>query len=472
MARTGGGVSWTRLAAVVVVGLVVWLLPSPAGITRQAWHLLAIFVATIFGLVVKPMPLAAVAFLGLSTTAITGTLTIAQALSSFSHPTIWLMVSAFFMSRGFIKTGLGARVAYGFVAVLGRRTLGLAYGLAATDLVLAPAIPSNTARAGGVLYPVVRSIAGSFQSEPADGSARRIGAFLITTAFQSNVITSAMFLTSMTANPLAADLAAGLGISLTWRTWALAAIVPGLLSLLVVPWLIYVLYPPEIRATPAAAALARGRLADMGPVTKQEWLMAVLFVAVVGLWIVGDRLSLHETTVALAGVAVLLIGGVLEWEDVLAEKGAWDVLIWFAALLAMATHLAQFGLVKWFADAMSGAVNGMGWMPAFLVVSLAYFYGHYFFASNTAHVAALYAPFLTVAVAAGAPPLAAALVLAFFSSLFSSMTHYGTGPAPMYFGSGYVGTGTWWTLGALISVVNILIWLGVGGMWWKVLGVW
>jgi divalent anion:Na+ symporter, DASS family len=99
------------------------------------------------------------------------------------------------------------------MAALGRRTLGLGYGLIATDLVLAPAIPSNTARAGGIVFPLVRASAKAFGSEPDDGTAHKIGAFLVQAAFQGNVITSAMFLTAMAANPLAAKLAGQMHIN-------------------------------------------------------------------------------------------------------------------------------------------------------------------------------------------------------------------------------------------------------------------
>jgi DASS family divalent anion:Na+ symporter len=112
------------------------------------------------------------------------------------------------------------------------------------------------------------------------------------------------------------------------------------------------------------------------------------------------------------------------------------------------------------------------WLPAFLVISLIYFYSHYFFAGNTAHISSMYAAFLAVSLAVGTPPLLAALVLAFFSNLFSSMTHYGTGPAPVLFGAGYVGLRDWWRMGAMVSVVNITIWLLVGGLWWKLLDLW
>jgi DASS family divalent anion:Na+ symporter len=461
-----------RLAVPVVVALALWFVPAPDGVEARAIHLLAIFIATIVGIILKPLPMGAVALIGICATAVTRTLSIGEALTGFGNTVIWLIVLAFFISRGFIKTGLGARIAYLFMAWLGRRSLGLSYGLIATDLVLAPAIPSNTARAGGVIFPILRSVAQAYDSRPEDGTARRIGAFLTKASFQGTVITSAMFLTAMAANPLAAQLARDQGISITWTQWAVAALVPGLLSLALVPWLLYRLYRPEITETPNAAALARDHLRDMGPVSRGEWVMLVCFVLLLTLWILGDTLSLHTTVTAMLGLVILLMSGVLEWDDILNEKGAWDTLVWFAALVMMASFLTQLGLIPWFSATVGGLFGETGWLPAFLALSLIYFYSHYFFASNTAHVSSMYAPFLGVALAVGAPPLLAALVLAFFSNLFSSMTHYGTGPAPVLFGAGYVDVIDWWRLGLVVSVVNVVLWLGVGGVWWKVIGLW
>jgi divalent anion:Na+ symporter, DASS family len=232
------------------IGAIIWFLPPPEGVEQAAWHLLAIFVATIVGIIAKPLPMGAVAMLGIMMTAMTNTLSVGDALSGFGNTTIWLIVIAFFISRGFIKTGLGARIAYLFMAVLGKKSLGLSYGLVASDLVLAPAIPSNTARAGGVVFPILVSIAKAYGSNADDGTARKLGAFLTKAAFQGTIITSAMFLTAMAANPLAAELAADQGVEITWTGWATAALVPGIVSLILVPLLIYKIYPPEITETP------------------------------------------------------------------------------------------------------------------------------------------------------------------------------------------------------------------------------
>ncbi len=436
-------------------------------------HLFAIFVATIVGIILKPLPMGAVAMIGIGCTAITGTLVVADSLSGFGDVVIWLIVLAFMISRGFIKTGLGARIAYNFMKLLGKRTLGLSYGLAATDLVLAPAMPSNTARAGGVLMPIMASIARAYGSRPGDGTERKLGAFLTLTTYQVDIVTSAMFLTAMAANPLAQKLAGDLKVTITWTGWMVAAIVPGLISLLVVPLIIYKLFPPEIKETPEAVEIAKSKLKELGPMKQTEWMMLGILVILLTLWIFAKQLGdLNATTAALIGLALLLLLGVLTWDDVKAETGAWDTLVWFAALVMMAGFLNKIGMIPWFSKSIGGMMVGKSWVVGFLVLALTYFYSHYFFASNTAHVASMYAAFLGVSIALGAPPVLAALVLAFFSNLFAGMTHYGTGPAPVLFGTGYVEVGTWWRYGLLLSVVNIVIWLGIGGLWWKFLNLW
>ncbi|WOF24406.1 anion permease [Microbacterium betulae] len=461
-----------RLAIPLVVGAAIWLVPAPAGVSPDAWHLFAIFAATIVGVIAKPLPMGAVTILGLVATLATGVLEPEEALSGFSNTTIWLIVVAFFISRGVIKTGLGSRLALFFVAKLGRSPLGVAYGLAATDLVLAPATPSNTARAGGIIQPIVRSISSAYGSEPGPSS-RRVGAFLTTSAFHVNAVTSAMFLTAMAGNPLAAQLAGDQGVELTWGLWALAALVPGLVSLIVVPLAVRLVYPPELTRTPEAAASARRDLGSLGRLSPGEIVMTGTIVGLLALWTLGDAfLGITATTTALIGLVVLLVTGVLTWDDIKAETQAWDTLVWFAVLVMMATQLNALGLIPWLSGQMSVIVGGMGWTTAFILLSLVYFFSHYLFASNTAHISAMYAAFLATAILAGAPPVLAALVLGFISSLFASVTHYSSGPAPVLFGAGYVPVGAWWRTGFLISLVNIAIWMGIGGVWTRILGLW
>lgn len=458
------------LLIVVGIGALLWFIPPPQGVKPEAWQLLAIFVATVAGFIAKPLPMGAVAVIGIVMTTLTGTLKIGEALSGFGNNVIWLIGAAFFISRAVIKTGLGARIAYLLMRLLGKKTLGLAYGLGIADLVLAPAMPSNTAREGGIIMPLIRSVAEVYDSTPTKGTERKIGSFLMMTAFQINIITSAMFMTAMASNPLAAELAGKAGVNISWGSWFLAAVVPGLISLILLPLIVYKLYGPEIKQTPEARELAEGKLREMGKMAAGEWITAGVIILLLGLWIFGQTWSIDATTAAFVGLAGLLLTGVLTWEDMLNEKGAWDTIVWFAALVMMATQLNSLGFIPWFGETMAGQVSHLEWATAFLLLALVYFYSHYLFASQTAHISAMYAPFLAIALTVGTPPVLAALVLAYFSNLFSSLTHYANGPAPVVFGTGYVSMGVWWGMGALISVVNIIIWVGAGSVWWKLIG--
>ncbi|CAN6334186.1 unnamed protein product [Urochloa humidicola] len=469
------GAAIKPLLATIATGVLVWFIPAPSGVPRNAWQLLAIFLSTVVGIITQPLPLGAVALLGLGAAVLTRTLTFAAAFSAFGDPIPWLIALAFFFARGFIKTGLGSRVAYAFVAAFGSSSLELGYALVFAEALLAPAIPSVSARAGGIFLPLVKSLCEACGSRSGDGTERRLGAWLMLTCFQTSVISSAMFLTGMAANPLSANLTqATIGQGIGWTLWAKAAIVPGLLSLVLVPLILYVIYPPEVKSSPDAPRLAKERLAKMGPMSKQEKIMAGTLLLTVGLWIFGGMLNVDAVSAAILGLSVLLISGVVTWKECLAESVAWDTLTWFAALIAMAGYLNKYGFISWFSETVVKFVGGLGlsWQLSFGVLVLLYFYSHYFFASGAAHIGAMFAAFLSVSSALGTPSLFAAMVLSFLSNIMGGLTHYGIGSAPVFYGAGYVPLAQWWGYGFVISVVNIIIWLGAGGFWWKMIGLW
>jgi DASS family divalent anion:Na+ symporter len=200
--------------------------------------------------------------------------------------------------------------------------------------------------------------------------------------------------------------------------------------------------------------------------------MLLVFCAVAVLWITSPIHGIHYAVVALLGISALLLCGVLNWDDVTAERGAWDVFIWFGGLVGMAQALGASGVTQRFAESTAGLTRGWPWAAGLGILLIVYFYSHYGFASITAHAAAMYTPFLVVSLGAGAPPFLAALSLAYFSNLAASLTHYGTTPAPIYFGAGYVKQQTWWRLGLIASFLNIAIWVVVGFAWLKVLHWW
>lgn len=467
-----------RFLVALALGVTLWFLPAPAGLALAAWHMFAIFIATVVGIMSEALPKGAIAVLGITATALTrvaapGTTTdaLARALAGFSEPTLWLIVIAFLIARGFIKSGLGARVAYHFVRRFGKTTLGLSYALIATDALLSPIIPSNTARGGGVIFPVVRSLVGAFGSQPEHGTERKIGSFLIFASFQGDCLTSALFLTAMAGNPLAQQFARASGVELGFAVWALAASVPVAVALFLVPLYLYRAYPPEIRATPEAREWASARLAELGPVSRNERVMLTTFALLLGLWVSGERLGIHPTTAAFVGLGALLVGGVLTWEDVKKEQGAWDVLIWFSVLVMMAKNLNDFGFTGWIGSEMAGRLRGLSWPPVFVLLVVSYCFVHYFFASQVAHIAALYGVFLAVGISLGVPGGLLALSLCFASNYFASTTIYGTSVAPIYFESGYIPLSDWMKHGLVILLINLAIFLGPGTLWMKLVGI-
>lgn len=454
-----------------VAAVAIWLLPH-AGFDASAWGLLCLFAATVAGLITRPLPAGALLLIMIAVASAAGLIGIQDALSGFANVTIWLIVVAFIFARGFLQTRLGERIAYTIVKRIGGSPLRLGYAIVLANFVMAPMTPSNTARAGGILFPVTVNVARAFGSEPGP-TAALMGAFLMQTLYHGDLVVSAMFLTATAPNPLVAELTRqASGIDVTWTMWAYAAAVPGVVSLALVPYLVYRFCPPVLHDTAAAQRLAAERLHGMGPMTGAERAMIAIFTGVLSLWLTAELHGLSATTVAFIGLASLLLTRVLTWQDILDERGAWDALIWFGGLVMLAAQLEKSGLPKAFATAASGLVSGWSWWWALIVLLIVYVYAHYAFASLVAHVTAMFPAFFAVAVGLGAPPLLAALAYGFMSSLNAAMTHYGTGPAPIIFGAGYVSQGDWWRIGFLMSLVHLAVWLPVGFLWWKVIGLW
>jgi DASS family divalent anion:Na+ symporter len=456
---------------VLVPGLLLYHFPL-AGLSPAQAHVFGIFAATIVALVVQPVRMGVSVLVAMTLLAVTGALPPARVLGGFSNVTVWMIFTAFLFSKAVTVTGFGTRVAYLFIERFARSPLGLAYSLGAAGLVLAPFIPSDTGRGGGVIYPITRSVAAAFGSEPG-ASARRIGSFLMLSGFHSTYTASAMFLTGMAANPLIAGFALKIAhVELSWLRWFSGSIVPGLVTLAVVPWLLMRLARPEIADTTAARVYAADQLARMGPLTVSERWLTVVMLAVMTGWVTFPWHGIPNAFVALSGLCALLLARVITWDDLLGEGRAWDALIWFAPMVMMSEVLNENGTMALLSQRLFGALVGWPWPLALVVLVAAYCYVHYGFASLTAQVSALYPGFLAAALAAGVPPTAAALPLAYFSNLNAAMTHYGTGSAPVFFGAGYVRQGEWWRIGFVISVANLVIWLGVGSIWWKLVGIW
>jgi L-tartrate/succinate antiporter len=455
-----------RALAPVMVAVALALAPAPPGLALPAWRLFALFAGVIVGVITEPVPAAVVGLIGLLVAAASGAFgDAAEAtrwlLTGFSDATVWLIFAAFMFSLGFERTGLGRRLALLLVRRLGGSALGLGYAITLGDLVLAPFIPSNSARSGGIVLSVVRAIPPLYGSQPGP-TARRIGAYLIATAFAATAITSSLFLTALAPNLLAVSLIQkSTGLVIGWWEWLRGSLPTGFLLIAVTPWLIHRFYPPEIRRSPDVPAWAARELAAMGPPSRSERIMAALALLALGLWVLGGR-WLSPTAVAIGIVVLMVILRVVTWDEILGHRAAWNILVWFATLITLADGLARSGFVAWGASRVALGVSTLSGVAAMIALLAAFFILHYLFASITAHVAALLPVTLAVAVAVpGLPVRTFALLLCYSLGLMGILTPYATGPAPLFYGSAFLPARSFWILGAALGLLFLAALLGV-----------
>ena len=461
-----------------VYAATVYLLPWPASVKAGGSRLTGLFLVTIVGSILEPIPAGAIVLLAVTLAALIGGLTMGEALAGYSNPTVWLVLVAFFISRAFIHTGLARRIALFFVKRFGKTTLGVAYSLAASDMVLASMIPSNGARSAGVVLPIVRAIADLYGSHPIGsspgaGTADRLGSFLMTGVYQAVCITSGMFITGQVSNFLARDMALQAGYEITFYSWIQASIVPAVLSLLAIPLVALWINKPSIRRTPEASAFAAGELMKLGPLKRGEKIVIGVFLVVGFFWVTSRQSwGVDVTVTALLGCMALLVTGVLTFDDIRGESAGWAIFIWYGGLYRLAQGMNDAGVTRAFADGVGAALGGYGWPTLFGATILIYFYAHYAFASITAHMVSMFPAFLALLVTQGDPLGLTVWTFAFLANMSAGLTHYGTTPGPVYFAQNYVTLKRWWLVGLVSSVVNLLIWTTAGFAWWKFLGIW
>ena len=460
-------IRWAVPAAILVV---LYCLPAPSGLKPEAWHMFAIFAATIAGILAAPIASGALMFIGLALTYFTGTLGLGDVLKGFSSGTVWMIFSAYVLSLGFVQSGLGRRIAYKMLSLFGGSSLGVAYSLGIADLIMAPAMPSVTARSGGIILPVAKSINQVLSSQPGP-TGKKIGDFLIMTCFQFTPITGSLFLTGMAANPLCASLARdGLGVELSWGSWFYAALVPSLLCFLLMPLLTYKFMNPDLKRTPEAKVMGREELAKMGPMTMQEKLVSVGFVLALLGWGTCLITGYNANAIGLGLVAFLFVTNAVAWKDVLNDKAAWDTVVWFGAIISLAGGLTKLGFITWMSSSFASSLGGLDWVTTFLILGLAYIYLHYVFATASGHVAAMYVPFASVAIAAGAPATMVAICFAIFSNFMWGITEYAGGPGPIYFGQGYFERPRFYKINFCIVTFCVAVVFSTGMLWWKLIG--
>lgn len=463
-----------KLVAVLLIPIIVWNIPAPQGLETDTWHLVAIYLGLLAGLIFKPLsePIITLVIVGFAVMFMdTNTL-----LSGYGDSMAWFLAAVTIVCTAFVKTGLGKRMAYNLLLRSGNSTLGLGYLMMLTDLVLSPATGSNSSRTT-IIYPIFRNIAEGVDSYP-DKNPRKLGGYLTILAYVISQSTSALFLTGMATNAITASLALSmLDIRLTWGTWFIASIVPAGLVLLVGPWIVYKIYKPELKELSDVKVQARESLATMGKVTANEKKLFFIFILAILGWMFGPKLTflaLGTQNVGFVFLALVLVTGILNWNDVIGAKGAWNIFVWYGAFYGVATSLADAGFYTWLAEQLNKVlnltnVNGFLVIGILLIVSLAV---RYFFVSNSAFVASFYPVLFAIAMGTQANLMLLTLLLAFFASYGALLTHYGNGAGLIAFASEYVSQKEFWKIGTIMVGVALIIFLVIGLPYWKIIGFW
>lgn len=442
----------------------IFFTPAPEGLSSQAWQLFAVFMAAIFAVIVGAFPVLTASVLALAAAVLTGTLEPSEAYEGFAHATILLIVIAFLVARAVVKSGLGQRVGHAVVALFGGSTLGLVYSIFVVDAVIAPAFPSNTARSG-VLYPLIYSLAETAGASPNNPERRKLGGLLMFSGIASLSLSSSLWLTAMAANPLGAHIARPFGVEIDFLSWLVASSLPTLTAMALLPLLLYKLLPPEVTATPDAPAKAKEALALLGPLSGQERIVLSVFLAMVGLWAAAVPLGIDPTAVAFLGLGTLLATGVLSMEDISQEGDVLAIYLWFAILFTLSSQLNTLGFMSYVGQRLGGAMEGLSWQIAGLLLVVAYVLLHYLFVSQTAHLLSLLGVFLGVGVSLGVPAALLAFLLLFATNFFSAITPQGSSANLLFIGPGYLSEGELYRLGAQVTAFNLLVYLVVGVPW-------
>ena len=447
-----------------VLALGIWFWPIPAGLTRESWHLFAIFASAIVSVILNSFPLLTSSLLAVSAAVLTRTVDPAKAFAGFANQSVLLVVVAFLVANAVVKSGLGRRISLLVVSAFGRSTLGLGYSIFVTDAMIAPAFPSNTAR-GGVLYPIILSLAQNSGSIPDDEKNRRMGGYLMFCGMASLSVSSALWLTATSGNPIAVSLAEPYGVKINFGSWMLAASVPVLTMIALLPFILYKLFPPGVTETPDAPKAAREVLHSMGPLTRDEWFVTVAFTLMVTGWVMAGTLKLSLAAVAFAGLGALLATNVLTLEDINLQGGTLVTFIWLAVLFALSGQLNELGFMGFVGARLTSLLGGIAWPIAYVVLLGLYVVMHYMFVSQSAQILALFDVFLGVGVKTGVPAPLMAFALLFASSYFSTITPQGGSQNVIFVGSNYLTQLELYRLGLLTTAFCLLLFLVVGTPW-------
>ncbi|KAJ1645379.1 hypothetical protein J3B02_003032 [Coemansia erecta] len=511
----GSWKAWTQTAResrvvsalpALIIAILIAHLPAPEGLTDTSMRLLGVFAGVIMGLLTADYAMSVVLAVALLTLTLTQSFMCTTsdgrriecdrcrtvyrgksghwheykcdpiggsfdvAVSGFSNKVAWLVFTAFHIGKAVEKTGFGRRVSLALVQTMGKSAVGIGYAICVAEILLAPFIPSNTARGGGIIYPIVESVIESLGVDPQMGE-DPLGGFLSIVASHANLLSSSLFVTGMAGNPIVASKAASIfGIEFGFSEWFIGASIPTLLLLFLLSPIMHAYLRPSVDFAHLEREIQR-QSRDLGPVSAGEYKLCATLLCCLVLWVGTPYFGIDATVVAYMAIVVLvLVNDVLTWDDIIKNHKAWDTFFWLASFIVLAEQLSELGITEWIGNSLSKSLHNSSPLSSTLTLALVYFFSMYLFSSISSHVVAFVGPFFAAGHVLGCPPKLLAILMALFSSMAGVLTPFSTGSVAIYASQGYISQPKWFIIGLLTSVVIFSVILSVGLLWWKILG--
>jgi DASS family divalent anion:Na+ symporter len=420
--------------------------------------MIILFIASMMGIMLEVCEPCIMLFLSMCVASLSGVVEIKQCFSGFSNLVPWLILLALSLASVVTKTNLGIRLAYLFVKLFGKNMTGLSYSLVMTEFLAAPLIPSNTARGANIGLPLVTSIARYISSNSEKIQEKSIGSYLTILYSYSNAICSAIFVTAMISNAIIVEELGKIGIQMNWLAWSKFMIIPGICILLVLPFILRILYRHGVHDLGGLRELAAESYEAMGKLTQQEKCILSIFALMLLMWIFSEIIGIPIIVTVLIGITIFAMLGLLSMKEALSSYSTLNPVIMIGILISYVNCLATSGAIEWFNGLISSELGAFDKGLAFYLLTIIYYFTHYFFSGESSRIIALYVPFLSTGIALGLEPTKLGVTLAFFSAVSDILAHYTCPASITMFSTGYISVGKWIKSGIVVTVIVMTIW--------------
>ena len=443
------------------LGLLIYALPAPDGLTvagKTAW---AIFVLCTGLWISNAVPFGITGLLAIALLALTGTLRAAEAFAAFGNSAVFFLIGVFIIAAALIESGLSKRCALLFLRPFERSPYAFASGMMLVGAFGTLWMPNQATSA--LLFPIALEVAMALRL--AKGRSAYAKVLFLSLAWGAMIGSNSSFLGSTRAALAIGMLQEKHGISISFGQWVVAAMPMVVLGCAVAPFVLRLCFPREEVAFGAARKVLEDAVTEMGRAGRRQWTVGIIVFLTILAWIIlGSRVDL--AVIALLGSTALFATRCISWDE--AERRIyWNIVLMYGGAIALGIVIDRTGAAKWLVDtALGDAVVH----PAMAVVAVAS--GTLIlseFMSNVAAVAVMLPLAFTMAVQLGASPVALTLATSIGAGLDFALP-FSSAPNTIVFSSGYLGMVDVVKAGGAMTIVSLLLVVLLVWVWWPLLG--